>query len=429
MPKYTQADRPMAVATPLGADVLLLQEVSGTEAISRPFQFRLELLAESSSEVAFDQLLGQSVTVEPPSCPTVETLHQRHRQHVQPGPSRSPSPQGSNFFNPLPGRDRPQGLWLLTRNGPEPDLPADDRPRHPQAGPHRARRRLPAPGDLRAPRLLRPVPRDRLRLRQPAHGRRRDLLLLQPRRRRPHDGRGRHAAEPPRRARADHGRSTRCRGRASARRTGSRPGRRARSSARASTRSGTTASSCPASTSRPTRPILDTRPGRDASPTSSRSAATTSWSSTTTPAATPSGSTASTPGGGDRAGDIQNIFEDNARTVGIRMQEETAPASRSRGAGTCRQFVAGYKFTLDRHFNANGAYVLTRVAHLGHAWATTYTGGTDASSIYQNTFTCIPAALPFRPARTTPRPVVQGTQTAVVVGARARRSSPTSTAG
>ena len=36
------------------------------------------------------------------------------------------------------------------------------------------------------------------------------------------------------------------------------------------------------------------------------------------------------PGGGDRAGDIQNIFEDNARTAAIRMQQETAPASRSR---------------------------------------------------------------------------------------------------
>jgi type VI secretion system secreted protein VgrG len=35
---------------------------------------------------------------------------------------------------------------------------------------------------------------------------------------------------------------------------------------------------------------------------------------------------------------------------------------------------------------------------------------------YYNNFTAIPISLPFRPLRKTPRPVVQGTQTAVVVG-------------
>src|SRR5690606_26135541 len=39
------------------------------------------------------------------------------------------------------------------------------------------------------------------------------------------------------------------------------------------------------------------------------------------------------PGGGDRAGDVQKIFEDNARTAGIRMQQEAAPAVEVRGVG------------------------------------------------------------------------------------------------
>ncbi|MGO9600240.1 MAG: type VI secretion system Vgr family protein, partial [Isosphaeraceae bacterium] len=122
-----------------------------------------------------------------------------------------------------------------------------------------------------------------------------------------------------------------------------------------------------------------------------------------------------TPGGGDRASDIQNIFQDNERTVGLRMQQETTPALSITGKSTCRQFSAGHKFTLDRHFNANGVYVLTQVGHFA-TMGDTYTSGSDTSQIYENTFECIPSALPFRPARTTPRPTVEGTQTAVVVG-------------
>ena len=121
------------------------------------------------------------------------------------------------------------------------------------------------------------------------------------------------------------------------------------------------------------------------------------------------------PGGGDRASDIQNIFQDNARTAGIRMQQETAPAISISGQSTCRQFTAGCKFTLDRHFNANGSYVLTQVSHLA-TMGDTYTGGSDTSPFYENSFQCIPAALPYRPARTTPRPTVEGPHTAVVVG-------------
>ena len=93
MPKYSQANRPMAVTTPLGADVLLLQQFSGTEAISRLFRFQLELLAESSTDIAFDQLLGQSVTVTPPDARRFASLLQRHRQQVQPGPA-GPLPHG-----------------------------------------------------------------------------------------------------------------------------------------------------------------------------------------------------------------------------------------------------------------------------------------------------------------------------------------------
>ena len=66
---------------------------------------------------------------------------------------------------------------------------------------------------------------------------------------------------------------------------------------------------------------------------------------------------------------------------------------------------------LNGHFNADGPYVLTRVQHT----ATEAKDGSRALE-YHNTFTCIPAGLPFRPGRVTPRPVIHGAQTAVVTG-------------
>ncbi len=120
------------------------------------------------------------------------------------------------------------------------------------------------------------------------------------------------------------------------------------------------------------------------------------------------------PGGGDRAGDLQKIFQDNKRTVDLRIEEEAAPGLVIQGASSCRHFVSGYKFTLQRHFNADGAYVLTAIAHSARQSGDYRSGSGDFR--YSNSFTCIPSALPFRPQRLTPKPVVQGTQTAIVVG-------------
>ena len=69
-------------------------------------------------------------------------------------------------------------------------------------------------------------------------------------------------------------------------------------------------------------------------------------------------------GGGDSASELQKIFEDNRRTVAIRMQQETLPALVINGASDCRQLVPGHKFTFANHFNANGSYVLTSISHV-----------------------------------------------------------------
>jgi type VI secretion system secreted protein VgrG len=119
--------------------------------------------------------------------------------------------------------------------------------------------------------------------------------------------------------------------------------------------------------------------------------------------------------GGDQSSEIQKIFDDNKRTVGIRMQQTENPMLLINGSGNCRQMSAGHRFTLTRHFNADGLYVLVSVTHAAEEGDFR----TDPNSVethYGNHFTCIPFGLPYRPLRKTPRPFIHGCQTAVVVG-------------
>lgn len=99
----------------------------------------------------------------------------------------------------------------------------------------------------------------------------------------------------------------------------------------------------------------------------------------------------------------------------IRMQEQEARIVVGSGAGSCRAFTSGYRFTLAEHPQNNGSYVLTLVSHSASN-GTFEAGGAGPAAHYWNTFTCIPFATPFRPARVTPRPIAHGMQSAVVVG-------------
>jgi type VI secretion system secreted protein VgrG len=99
------------------------------------------------------------------------------------------------------------------------------------------------------------------------------------------------------------------------------------------------------------------------------------------------------PKGGDRPADIQHIFEDRTRTVRLRMEQEEVCGIRIEGSSDCGQFTAGHKFTLERHFDADAPYLLTRVEH--EASDESYRSmnlGVSAFK-YQNRFECIPDAL------------------------------------
>ncbi len=121
------------------------------------------------------------------------------------------------------------------------------------------------------------------------------------------------------------------------------------------------------------------------------------------------------PGGSDQAGNLQKIFQDNKRTAGIRIQEEATPGLVIEAQSDCRLLTAGRKFALSGHFDADGSYVITDVEHTASIEGA-YAPATKKSTVYSNTFHCIPAALPYRPAWQTPKARVDGTQTAVVVG-------------
>lgn len=119
-------------------------------------------------------------------------------------------------------------------------------------------------------------------------------------------------------------------------------------------------------------------------------------------------------GGSEQTAEVNKIFEDNKRTAKIRMQQEEVSSLVIHGASNCGHLLGGHQFKLERHPTADGEYVLTSVSHTAQA-GDFRSDSTDEFS-YQNSFTCIPIALPFRPLRNTPKPMIPGAQTAVVVG-------------
>jgi type VI secretion system secreted protein VgrG len=129
-----------------------------------------------------------------------------------------------------------------------------------------------------------------------------------------------------------------------------------------------------------------------------------------------------TKSGGDQPAELNKIFKDNERTVGIRMQAEALSSLLIRGRGVHAGFTAGHTFDLTNHYSDDGTYVVTSVQH--DAEQPVSAADAEEEFKYTNGFTCIPIALPFRPPRVTPVPSVRGVQTATVVGPAAEEIYP-----
>lgn len=125
--------------------------------------------------------------------------------------------------------------------------------------------------------------------------------------------------------------------------------------------------------------------------------------------------------GSDDAASLQSMRDDLQRRVRIRHEEETAAQMRIRGDSDCGQFLPGFHFKLARHFDGadppgdDDRYLLTRVETTASQEGA-YTTNPEMTPALTNRFECVPAKWPYRPRRHTPKPRIEGLQTAVVVG-------------
>jgi type VI secretion system secreted protein VgrG len=102
----------------------------------------------------------------------------------------------------------------------------------------------------------------------------------------------------------------------------------------------------------------------------------------------------------------------------LRLEERRARAELLAGKGRAARLTAGFQFELENHpvQALNAKYLLLTVRHAGTQSVGTAQGEGRASEAYRCHLEAIRASVPFRPARSTPRPVIPGPQTAVVVG-------------
>ncbi|UCC71415.1 MAG: type VI secretion system tip protein VgrG [Gemmatimonadota bacterium] len=109
-------------------------------------------------------------------------------------------------------------------------------------------------------------------------------------------------------------------------------------------------------------------------------------------------------------------LDDGERLARLQLEEQEAWHEIVRGESTCRSLQSGCTFDLEEHYlrEANQTYQLLQVRH--SARAGDYRSWDTAAFEYRNDFVAIPHSVPFRPPRTTPKPVVQGSQSALVVG-------------
>lgn len=121
--------------------------------------------------------------------------------------------------------------------------------------------------------------------------------------------------------------------------------------------------------------------------------------------------------------------DEAARRVVWRAEALHALGKTFRGVSNCRAMVPGYTFELTQHPRHEGQLLPDRrqqpeprtsvkeflLLCVQHSGRNNYLNDDD-EAVYRNTFTCLRRHIPYRPACETPRPVMAGPLTAIVVG-------------
>jgi type VI secretion system secreted protein VgrG len=102
----------------------------------------------------------------------------------------------------------------------------------------------------------------------------------------------------------------------------------------------------------------------------------------------------------------------------VRLQELVTFQERAEGRSVCPRFTPGFTFKLTDHDwdKFNREYLLVEVLHTGSQPQVLEEKAAGEGFRYGNDFLGIPSSVSFRPERKTSRPVVEGVQTAIVVG-------------
>jgi type VI secretion system secreted protein VgrG len=115
---------------------------------------------------------------------------------------------------------------------------------------------------------------------------------------------------------------------------------------------------------------------------------------------------------------LHTTIDEGKDTSKIRMEEHEAAHHVIVGSGRVRDFMPGRTFTLSKHYRSdmNTSYLITEVRHSASEGGCYYSDQNAADENSSIQFHCIPKSVPYRPARVTPKPFVQGPQPALVVG-------------